>query len=178
MQAILTSWSNFYNIIGSASATLTGLLFVATTLIAGIEQKNSVTNAGLSAFTTPTFVHFCAVLLLTAIFSAPWPTVTSVSLVLGLSGLGGVIYLIIVIQLMRRVPDYHAPLKDWLWYLTFPLIAYVVLISTAIALPSNPGLVLYFINATMIALLFIGIHNAWDLVTYLAVERAHPENKP
>jgi len=25
--------------------------------------------------------------------------------------------------------------------------------------------------------LFIGIHNAWDLVTYLAVERAHPENR-
>jgi hypothetical protein len=177
MQAILTSWQNFYNIIGSASATLTGLLFVATTLIAGIEQKNAVTNAGLSAFTTPTFVHFCAVLLLTAIFSAPWPTVMSVSLVLGFSGLGGVIYLIIVIRLMRRVPDYHTPIKDWLWYLAFPLFAYVFLISMAIALPANPGLVLYFINATMIALLFIGIHNAWDLVTYLAVERAHPETK-
>jgi hypothetical protein len=47
LQAYLTSWQNFYNIIGSAAATLTGLLFVATTLIAGIDQQNATTNAGL-----------------------------------------------------------------------------------------------------------------------------------
>jgi hypothetical protein len=29
----------------------------------------------------------------------------------------------------------------------------------------------------MIVLLFTGIRNAWDLVTFLAVERSHPEHK-
>jgi CBS domain containing-hemolysin-like protein len=120
MQALLTTWQNFYNIIGSAAATLTGLLFVATTLIAGIDQQNSITNAALSAFTTPTFVHFCTVLLMTVILSAPWQAVTSVSLLIGLSGVGGVLYLIVVMVRMRHVPSYQTPLKDWLWYLDFP----------------------------------------------------------
>lgn len=29
----------------------------------------------------------------------------------------------------------------------------------------------------VVALLFVGIHNAWDLVTFLAIDRSHPENK-
>lgn len=49
----LTNWQNFYMIIGSAAATLTGLMFVATTLIAGLERHVSTLDAGISAFNTP-----------------------------------------------------------------------------------------------------------------------------
>ena len=35
----LSNWQNFYMIIGTAAATLTGLMFVATTLIAGVESQ-------------------------------------------------------------------------------------------------------------------------------------------
>ncbi len=172
----LPSWQNFYIIIGSGAATLTGLMFVVTTLIAGTGRHATVLNAGVSAFTTPTIVHFCVVLLIAGILSAPWQSFWSLSLLLGLTGLGGGIYLIIVIPIMRNVPDYQTPLKDWLWYLAFPLIAYVALIIAAIMLTANPGLVLYFISAVMVMLLFISLHNAWDLVTYLAIERSHAEN--
>lgn len=173
----LTNWQNFYAIIGSAAATLTGLMFIAASLIAGIERRASVLDAGISAFNTPTMVHFCAVLLIAGILSAPWPTLGSVSLVLGLAGLGLVIYLAIVTQRMRQVPGYQTPLKDWLWYSAIPLCAYLVLVGAAAALPANPALVLYIISAVMAVLLFIGIHNAWDLVIYLATERTHPEDK-
>ena len=44
-------------------------------------------------------------------------------------------------------------------------------------LPANPAPALYVIGAAMILLLFLGIRNSWDLVTYLAVERSRPENK-
>ncbi len=175
--SFLTNWQNFYIIIGTAAATLTGLMFVVVTLIAGIEVQVSSVYAGISAFNTPTVVHFCAVLLMAGILSAPWLAFSHVGLLLGLSGLGEVVYLIIVIQRVRQVPDYHASLKDWLWYIAFPLISYIALIVAAIALPANPALALYMISAVMVVLLFIGIHNAWDLVTYLAVERSHPENK-
>lgn len=173
----LTNWQNFYIIIGSAAATLTGLMFVVITLMAGIETRLSTANAGVSAFNTPTVVHFCAVLLMAGILSAPWQAFSQVSLLLGLMGLGGIIYLIIVIQRMRHVPDYQTPLKDWIWYVAFPLISYIVLMVAAIVLQANPALALYIISAVMLVLLFISIHNAWDLVTYLAVERSHPENK-
>ncbi len=74
---------------------------------------------------------------------------------------------------MRRVPGYDTPLKDWVWYLIVPLSMYIALIVTAIMLPTNPALILYFINAVMVALLFIGIRNSWDLLTFLAVERSN-----
>jgi hypothetical protein len=173
----LSNWQNFYMIIGTAAATLTGLMFVVITLMAGIEKHVSTLNAGISAFNTPTIVHFCAVLLIAGILSAPWQAFASVSLLLGLSGLGLVSYLIIVVYRMRHVPGYQTPLKDWLWYIALPLISYIVLIAAAVVLPANPGLALYIISAVMVVLLFLGIHNAWDLVTYLAVERSHPENK-
>lgn len=85
----LSNWQNFYLIIGSAAATLTGLMFVVITLIAGIERQVETLNAGLSAFNTPTIVHFCAVLLMAGILSAPWQTYLSVSLLLRFAGLGG-----------------------------------------------------------------------------------------
>ncbi len=176
-QPFLASWQNFFIIIGSASATLTGLMFVVTTLMAGVESHAMSLNAGLSAFTTPTIVHFCAVLLMAGILSAPWQAVLELSLVLRLAGLAGVVYLIFVIRRMRHVPDYTTPLKDWLWYMAFPLLAYLVLIAAATALLANPGLVLHFISAGMAGLLFISIHNAWDLVTYLAVDLSHREDK-
>ena len=35
----LTTWQNFYTIIGSAAATLTGLMFVVVTLIAQVRVR-------------------------------------------------------------------------------------------------------------------------------------------
>ncbi len=171
----LTNWQNFYMIIGTAAATLTGLMFVVTTLIAGIEKQVSTLNAGVEAFTTPTIVHFCAVLLMAVILSAPWQAYLAVSIVLGLLGIGMAAYLVIVMRRMRRVPDYRTPVRDWIWYVALPLSAYIVLTAAAIALPADPALALYIIAAAMVALLFISLRNAWDLVTFLALQRSHPE---
>ncbi len=152
-------------------------MFVAITLIAGIEQHESTLNAGISAFNTPTVLHFCAVLLMAAILSAPWQAFSSIGILLGLLGLGGVLYLVIVMRRMRRVPLCQTPLTDWLWYVAFPLSAYIVLIVAALVLPVNPAPGLYIFGAVMVALLFLGIRNAWDLVTYFTVVRSRPENK-
>jgi hypothetical protein len=162
---------------GTAAATLTGLMFVVTTLIAGIDTHVSTLNAGISAFNTPTVVHFGAVLMLAGILSAPWQTFSSLSLVLGLLALGMVLYLIIVLRRMWRVPNYQSTLEDWLWYMAFPLLAHVLLIVAAFVLPKNPSSALYIVGSAMMLLLLFGIRNAWDMVTFLAVERSHSENK-
>src|SRR6266508_5944982 len=128
---LLSSWQNFYMIMGTAAATLTGLMFVVTTLIAGIDAHLSTLNAAVSAFNTPTVVHFGTVLLLAGVLSAPWQTFSSLSLLLGLLGLGMVFYSIIVLRRMWRVPHYQSTLEDWLWYLAFPLLAHVSLIVAA-----------------------------------------------
>jgi hypothetical protein len=173
----LSSWQNFYMIMGTAAATLTGLMFVVTTLIASIDAHVSILNPAVSAFNTPTVVQFAAVLLLAGILSAPWQTLSNLSLLLGLVGLGMVFYSIIVLRRMRRMPNYQSTVEDWLWYLVFPLLANVLLIVAALMLSNNPAAALYIVGSAMILLLLVGIRNAWDMVTFLAVERAHAENK-
>jgi hypothetical protein len=174
---ILSNWQNYYMLMGTAAATLTGLMFVVTTLIAGIDAHLSTLNAAVSAYNTPTVVHFGTVLLLAGLLSAPWQTFSSLSLLLGLLGLGMVLYSIIVMRRMRRVPNYQSTLEDWSWYLAFPLLANALLIVAAFVLPKNAFSALYIVGSAMMLLLLVGIRNAWDMVTFLAVERAHSENK-
>src|SRR5437660_8306650 len=57
----LPTWQNFYVIIGTAAATLTGLMFVVITLTARVRDRAS--NEVIGAFTSPTVVHFCTALL-------------------------------------------------------------------------------------------------------------------
>ena len=174
---LLSAWQNFYMIIGTAAATLTGLMFIVTTLIAGIDARLSTLNAAVSAFNTPTVVHFGTTLLLAGVLSAPWQTFSSLSLLLGLLGLGMVFYSIIVLRRMWRVPHYQSTLEDWLWYMAFPLLAHVLLIITAFMLPKNPSVALYIVGSVMMLLLLVGIRNAWDNVTFLAIERSHADTR-
>lgn len=175
--AFLSGWQNFYMIMGTAAATLTGLMFVVTTLIAGIDAHVSTLNAAVPAFNTPTVVQFGTVLLLAGILSAPWETLSSLSLLLGLVGLGMVLYSIIVMRRMQRVPNYQSTLEDWSWYLALPLLAHSLVVVTAFLVPRNPALALYVVGLGIILLLLTGIRNAWDMVTFLAVERAHSERQ-
>ena len=98
----LIAWESFYVIVGSSGAALTGLQFVVMALVA--DSKKRSTSQQIDAFGTPTIVHFCAVLLVSAILSAPWPTLSSIGLVLGVCGAAGVAYGVIVV-IRARVPS-------------------------------------------------------------------------
>src|SRR5207302_10570482 len=120
----------------------------------------------------PTVVHFCAVLLMSAILSVPWRAVSHAGLSLAAVGVAGIVYMAVVIRRARRQTRYAPVLEDWLWHCVFPLIAYVTLLVAALALPRDPARTLLVVGATALFLLFIGIHNAWDAVTYIATQQA------
>jgi uncharacterized oligopeptide transporter (OPT) family protein len=61
--------------------------------------------------------------------------------------------------------------------MAFPFFANILLIVAAFELPKQPFSALYMVGLAMLLLLLVGIRNAWDMVTFLAVERAHSENK-
>ncbi|MFL5654219.1 MAG: hypothetical protein ACJ8CB_08585 [Ktedonobacteraceae bacterium] len=171
----LPTWESFYVIIGSAAAALTGLMFVVITLITRVQVRRS--SGTIAAFGTPTVVHFGIALLVAALLSAPWQALWNAGLLLGLTGLGGVTYVVIVVRRARRQTDYQPVLEDWLFHTVFPLVSYTALVVAAIILPGNPVPALFGIGAVTLLLLFTGIHNAWDTVTYLAIEYSQPENK-
>jgi len=175
--SLLSTWQSFYVIIGSAAAALTGLLFVVATLVAGVRARVPSPSEAFATFNTPNVLHFCAALLVAAILSAPWQALWNAGLLLGLSGLGGMIYVVIVLRRARRQRDYQPVLEDWLWHTVFPLVSYTALLVAAMLLPGHPAPALFVIAAGTVLLLFIGIHNAWDNVTYIALELSRPQNK-
>jgi hypothetical protein len=171
------NWENFYVIVGSSAAALTGLQFVV--IVLGAERKVLGGGGTTRAFATPTVVHFCAVLLVAAIMSAPWPTLFGAAVALAASGVAGIVYAILVISQTRRQTDYQPVLEDWLWHSVFPLIAYSALAVAAVTLASRTVGSLFAIASTSLLLLFTGIHNAWDAVTYLAnITRDSPDARP
>jgi hypothetical protein len=169
----LPAWESFYVITGTAAGALTGLTFVVISLIADLRAR--IAAPGVAAFSTPTVVHFCIVLLIAGALTAPWPALAGVAVVLGLTGLAGLAYSGIVARRLRRITTYQPDWEDWLWYATFPLVAYVALVAAAILLPSKPVPSLFGIGAITLVLLFIGIRNAWDSATYAAVQRSQPQ---
>ncbi len=179
----LIAWESFYVIVGSSGAALTGLQFVVIALIAdartqGAARARQSNDQSIAAFGTPTIVHFCSVLLVSAILSAPWHGLSSVALTLGVCGLVGVVYGVIVVRRARRQSEYRPVWEDWLWHAVLPLIAYALILISAIVLRNYPQRALFVIGATALLLLFIGIHNAWDTVTYIAVGGLQPPNEP
>jgi hypothetical protein len=169
----LSTWDNFYVIIGSAGASLTGLMFVVITLSA----QSSLRRSGeiLGAFSTPSVVHFCSALGVAAIVCAPWQALWQPGLLLGLAGLSGMLYVRIVIRRMRRQTDYAPVLEDVLWHMVLPLVCYSVLLIAALVLAGNPTPALFLVGAATVLLVFIGIHNAWDNVTYVVLTQSSPE---
>jgi len=163
----LSLWESFYVIVGSSAGALTGLQFVVIALVAQSELRTG--KRELDAFGTPTIVHFCVVLLVSAILSAPWPTLSGAATAVGICGVAGVVYSLIVVRRARRTTVYKPVMEDWIFHACLPLIAYVVLASAAATLPRRHVPALFGIGAVALLLLFIGIHNAWDTVTYVAM---------
>jgi hypothetical protein len=169
----LVDWQNFYIIIGSSGAALTGLQFVVMTLSA---QMNVRGGSVVDAFSTPTIVHFCAVLFIAAILSAPWSALSSVGFALGVCGVAGLVYAVIVSIRMWRQTVYAPVVEDWIFHAVLPLIAYAALLVAAALLQRDPATILFVIGGSALLLLFCGIHNAWDGVVYIAsLRRQRPE---
>jgi hypothetical protein len=170
-EGFLTAWSSFYVLIGSAAAALTGLTFVVITLVAGLERTDANPD-GVSIFSSPTVVHFCAVLLASAVLSAPWHTLEYPGIIIGLTGLYGTTYAARVIFRMYVGPSSYQPdLEDWSWYALVPFIAYLAILGAGILLAMNHPEMLFAIAAGSVVLIFCGIRNSWDTVTYLTITR-------
>ena len=170
----LNDWDSFYVIIGSAAGALIGLQFVVMTLIAERPVRR-MAEAG-AAFSTPTIVHFSLVLLLSAVLRAPWHIVACVAGLWGLVGLGGVVYSAIVTRRMHKQDVYTPEFEDWLFHALLPLFSYLILALSALAALSHVRLALFAVAASVVLLLFIGIHNAWDAIFYHVATKAQREN--
>ncbi len=175
--ATLHAWESFYVIVGSAAGALIGLQFVVVTLIANLPIAG--TQEGAAAFATPTIVHLGTALLLSALQAVPWSGLGGPAVAWGGVGGAGVLYTLVVARRMRRTP-YRPGIEDWLFHFLLPALAYAALALAAVAIRRQEDAALMTIGAAALLMLFVGIHNAWDTVTYHvfagrpAPTRAHP----
>ncbi len=160
----LTEWNSFYVIVGSAAGALIGLQFVIMTLIANRPALRTP-EAG-AAFATPSVVHFGVALLLSAVASAPWHSIGAVAVFWGLVGLGGIVYTVVVTRRLQAQTVYQPVFEDWSFHVLLPFAAYAMLAASACLAHSHTRPTLFVVGAATLLLLFVGIHNAWDAVTY------------
>jgi hypothetical protein len=175
----LAAWASFYVIVGSAAAVLTGLMAVAITLLPETRQQrwSETMEADITVFGTSTIVHFCAVLLVAVLLSAPWDHLSRVALLLGLAGLSGVAYTLITTRRLRRRHGSTPEGEVWVWYIVAPLVAYAALASAALLVASYPQRALFGMAAVLLVLLFVGLRNVWDVVIFMALRRLQQQSE-
>lgn len=162
-------WETFYFMTGSSAGALIGLLFVVVTLTASADPAKA--ELGSRTFVTPTVVHFCTVLLIGAISIVPGLSTIALAIAFGVVGLLGFLYAALIVWRMTRgvvaVPHW----TDYVYYGALPAVAYLLLLISGIGLSYGAEFAYYGVAAGALALLFIGIRDAWDLAVWLTFHR-------
>jgi hypothetical protein len=165
---LFNEWETFYVIVGSSAAALTGLMFVVVALVADFRTGS---GPAMAAFSTPTVVHLGSVLWMSAIMTAPWPSTSGPQLLLAATGTVGVGYAVMVLRLARRQKDYKPVFEDWLFHFGLPFLAYAAVLVSGFTLERAHLSSLFAVGGANVLLLFVGIHNAWDTVTYIVLQQ-------
>jgi hypothetical protein len=164
-------WDNFYFMLGSAAAGLIGLLFVVVTLTAGFERSEALRGAKL--YTTPTVIHFAAVLSISAIAIAPQLPGSITVVLIGVVAVLGLAYALrSTVGILKPRPGAESPhWSDSWFYGVTPAAIHFGLATVAAALYAHVPWAPHMMAALLLTLLLVSIRNAWDLVTWLAPRR-------
>jgi hypothetical protein len=164
---LLHDWHDFYVLVGTASATLVGLMFVAASI--GSSVFNEEHRAPMKAFITPTVVHFTAVLFTSLLVSIPTHSWRTLGGLLGAGGLAGSIYCgRILVQIIVR-HSFNVDLIDRLFYALIPVLGYLLVVISAVLLLMQSTASANLIAAALLMLLLAGIRNAWDMTVWIVI---------
>lgn len=166
----LSHWYEFYSLLGTASATMVGLLFVAATVGGGVFSGDR--RAPLRVFLSASVVNFSLILAACLVVLAP---VRSWEL-LGVLILGCVLFGLTHSCLAWRDTLVDGLIKaidfeDRTWYLALPIVGYLCVATSGVTLALRLDLGCDALAASMGMLLAIGLHNAWDITVWMITRR-------
>jgi len=158
-------WHDFYLLVGTASATLVGLMFVAATL--GASMFSEANRNAMSAFISPTVVDFASALFICIGVTIPSQTWLSLGVLLTVGGVAGLVYAgrVWIEMIVRR--SFKVDLVDRLFYAIIPLAGYLLVLASGILLLLRKPWSSDVTAAALLVLLFAGIRNAWDMTTWI-----------
>jgi hypothetical protein len=157
---MLSAWSNFFVMTGSAGATLVGLLFVVVTLGTGLPTSRTLDIARASM--TPALYSFSGVLLQSMVALVPWPSNWPCGAIFVVMGIGGVLYRISAIRFRStlHLKAISGPI-DRIFHNVVPLVASVSLISGGAGLIAGAAFGPFAIAGASMLLLVSGIYRTW-----------------
>jgi hypothetical protein len=158
-------WHDFYLLVGTASATLVGLMFVAASIGSSVFSERN--RNALQAFFSPTVVNFASALFICIGVMIPAQTWLTMGVLLTAGGIAGVVYAgrVWVQMIVRR--SFHVDLVDRMFYATIPLVGYLLVLASGILLLLHMRWSSDVTAAALVVLLFAGVRNAWDMTTWI-----------
>jgi hypothetical protein len=165
MADTVTSWRNYYELLGSGSATMIGLLFVAATVGGGAFSSDR--RAPVRMFLSASVVHFTGILSVSLVVMAPLESQILFGTLIVAGGLFGLAYYgatwrdTVQDGLIKRID-----LEDRIWYAFLPVVGYLLETASGVMLILGLASGWPTLAATMGMLVVIAIHNAWDITVW------------
>jgi hypothetical protein len=166
----MSQWHEFYTLLGTASATMVGLLFVATTVGSGVFSSGR--RAPLRIFLSASVINFSSVLVASLVVVAPGQSWESLGVMIALCGVFGLAYYgVVTREAIRDGLIKSVDLEDRTWYGVLPVIVYLFETACGVAVAMHLELGCVALAVSMGLLLVIGIHNAWDITVWTMTRR-------
>lgn len=162
-------WHDLYMLLGTASATLIGLLFVAATV--GSRYFTKETHAALRVFVSPSVVHFACVFVGCLVALMPTPSWELAGTLVGGTGLYGLVYALSVWRSIVR-HGYHTRLdvEDSVYYVAAPILLSGIFTAVGVLVMLRLGVAAELLAGLSAALLLVGIRNAWDMTVWTVIK--------
>jgi hypothetical protein len=166
----LTPWHEFYTLLGTASATMVGLLFVAATVGSGVFTGDR--RAALRVFLSASVVNFSILLAACLIVLVPthgWTWFGALILACGLAGLAH--SCLAWRDSFRDGLIAAIDLEDRIWYLILPIVGYLCIAASGVTLLLQLDQGCTALALSMGLVLAVGIHNAWGITVWSMIRR-------
>jgi hypothetical protein len=124
----LKEWHDFYELVGTAGATLLALLFVAVSCGTGFltQERRSATRV----FMSPVVVHFTSVFFLSAVALCPWHQPKFFAALIGATAsIGAALSIYITVRVV--LTDMTNYLENYLAYGLLPGLGHLALLAAA-----------------------------------------------
>lgn len=160
----LAAWHDFYLVVGTASATLLGLLFVAVSIDASVLVEQ--TSGRMRELANQAFWGLIYLLIFSLVFLVPHENSYGLGLTLLVAGLiGGV-------RVLRSAPGHwvargETGLWRFAWRFPIPALAYLLIIAVAVASLLGQTDWLDWLVLVNAILLSMAARSAWELMEAL-----------
>lgn len=165
---MLSEWHDFFIVIGAASGTLIGAMFVVVSIGSGILTRERAAAGTL--FLTPTIVHLSIVLFSCAFVVVPTLGLRLFAAGFLITGVVGMAYAGRTVYFIRRRKEVER--IDHVWYGFAPVVAYLVMIAGALLVLGARRGGIEALALAQVLLLIACIRNAWDLIIYFVQQHS------